>query len=70
MLRVIFVKSAQPSITDTNSGRNRIKLLGLSGRNNKTQAHNMSKWVLRKQMGLKGPEREKWHPWAMYGMKK
>ena len=59
MLRVIFVKSAQPSITDNKSGRNKIKLLGPSGRNNRTQAHNMNKWVLRKQMGPKGPEREK-----------
>ena len=59
MLRVIFVKSAQPSKAGNKSGRHRIKLLGPSGRNNRTQAHNMSKWVLRMQMGPKGPEREK-----------
>ena len=47
-----------------------IRLLSPGGRSNRAQAHNMNKWVLRKQMGPKGPKREKWHPWAVCGMEK
>ena len=70
MLRVIFVKQAQPSKAGNENGKRRVRLLGPSGRNKRTQAHNMNKWVLRKQVGPKGPEREKWHSWAVYGMEK
>ena len=62
MLRVIFVKSAQPSITNNKSGRNRIKLLSPSGRNNKTQAHKHEQMGLEETNGPKGPGKREMTP--------
>ena len=49
----------------------RKKPLSLSGRNNGSQSHEINKWALRKQMGLKEPEkREVANLWAMYDVEK
>ena len=41
--------------------------LSQSGRNNGLQAHEINKWALRRQMGLKEPRKRKTNkPWAVY----
>ena len=45
--------------------------LGPSGRNNGSQAHEINKWVLRKQMGLEeSGEREVANLWAVCDVEK
>ena len=47
------------------------KLIGLSGRNNGSQAHEIKKWALKRQVGLKKPgKREIAYPWAVYDVEK
>ena len=47
------------------------KSLGLSGRNNGSQAHEINKWALKRQMDLKKPKkRERAYPWAAYDIEK
>ena len=47
------------------------KPLGPSGRNNESQAHEINKWVLKRQVGLKKPgKREITYPWAVYNVEK
>ena len=36
-------------------GKQMAKLLGPSGRNNGSQAHEMNRWALKRQVGLKKP---------------
>ena len=49
----------------------RKKPLSLSGRNNGSQSHEINKWTLRKQMGLKEPEeREVANSWAVCDVEK
>ena len=38
-------------------GKQMAKSLGLSGRNNGSQTHEINKWVLKRQVGLKKPEK-------------
>ena len=43
------------------------KSSGLSGRNNGSQAQEINKWALKKQVGLKKPgKRVIAYPWAVY----
>ena len=52
-------------------GKQVAKPLGSSGRNNGSQAHEVNKWALRRQIGLKKPgEREIAYLWAVYDIKK
>ena len=47
------------------------KPLGPSGRNNESQAHEINKWVLKRQVGLKKPgKREITYPWVIYDLEK
>ena len=47
------------------------KSLGPSDRNNGSQAHEINKWALRRQIGLKKPgKREIAYPWAVYDIEK
>ena len=47
------------------------KLLGPSSRNNGSQAHEINKWALKRQVGLKKPEkREIAYVWAVYDVEK
>ena len=47
------------------------KPLGLSGRNNGSRAHEINKWTLKRQVGLKKPgKREIVYPWAVYDVEK
>ena len=47
------------------------KLLSPNGRNNGLQAHEINKWALRKQMGLKKPgKREEVNPWTVCDVEK
>ena len=47
------------------------KPLGPSHRNNGSQAHEINKWALKRQMSLKKPEkREIAYPWAAYDIEK
>ena len=47
------------------------KPLSLSGRNNESQARDINKWALRKQMGLKElREREVANPWTVCDVEK
>ena len=47
------------------------KRLGPSGRNNGSQAHEINKWVLKRQISLKKPgKREIAYSWAIYDVEK
>ena len=47
------------------------KLLGPSGRNNGSQAHEMNRWALKRQVGLKKPgKREIAYSWEEYDVEK
>ena len=47
------------------------KPLGSSGRNNGSQAHEINRWVLKRQVGLKKPgKREIAYLWAIYDVEK
>ena len=47
------------------------KPLGSSSRNNGSQAHEINKWALKRQMRFKKPEkREIIYPWAAYNREK
>ena len=47
------------------------KPLNPSGRNNGLQAHEINKWALRKQTGLKEPrKRKEANPWAVCDVEK
>ena len=47
------------------------KPLGLSGKNNGSQAHEINKWALKRQVGLKKlGKREIAYPWAVYNVEK
>ena len=47
------------------------KPLGLSSRNNRSQAHEINKWALKRQVGLKKPEkREIAYSWEIYNVEK
>ena len=48
-------------------GKQMAKPLGLSGRNNRSQAYEINKWALKRKMGLKKlGKREIAYPWAVY----
>ena len=48
-----------------------VKPLGLSGRNNGSQTHEINKWVLKRRVSLKKPgKREIAYPWAVYDVEK
>ena len=48
-------------------GKQIAKPLGPSGRNNESQAHEINKWALKRQVGMKKPrKREIAYPWAVY----
>ena len=52
-------------------GKQVAKPLGSNGRNNGSQAHEVNKWALRRQMGLRKPgEREIAYIWAVYDIEK
>ena len=52
-------------------GKQMAKPLGPSGRNNGSQAHEINKWALKKQLGLKKPgKKEIVYPWAVYDVEK
>ena len=52
-------------------GKQMVKPLGPSGRNNGSQAHELNKWALKRQMGLKkSGKREIAYPWAVYDVEK
>ena len=52
-------------------GKQMAKPLGPSCRNNGSQTHEINKWVLKKQVGLKKSEkREIAYPWAIYDVEK
>ena len=47
------------------------KPLGSSSRNNGSQAQEINKWALKRQVGLKKPrKREIAYPWAVYDVEK
>ena len=47
------------------------KPLGPSGRNNGSQAHDINRWALKSQVGLKKlGKRETAYPWAIYDVEK
>jgi len=47
------------------------KLLDSSSRNNGSQAHEINKWALKRQVGLKKPgKREIACPWTIYDVEK
>ena len=47
------------------------KPLGPSDRNNGSQAHEINKWALKRQVGLKEPrKREIAYSWAVYDIEK
>ena len=49
----------------------RKKLLSPSGRNNGSQVHKIDKWALRKQTGLKKPEKRGIaNSWVVYDVEK
>ena len=48
-----------------------VKPLDPSGRNNESQAHEINKWALKKQVGLKElKKREIAYSWAVYDIEK
>ena len=48
-----------------------VKSLGPSSRNNGSQAHEINKWALKRQVGLKEPrKREIAYSWAVYDIEK
>ena len=52
-------------------GKQVAKPLGPSNRNNGSQTHEVNKWALRRQMGLRKPgKREIAYPWAVYDIEK
>ena len=52
-------------------GKQMAKPLGPSGRNNGSQVHEINKLALKRQVGLKKPEkREIAYPWVVYDVKK
>ena len=52
-------------------GKQIAKLLDSSDRNNESQAHEINKWVLKRQVGLKKlGKREIVYPWAVYDVEK
>ena len=57
MLRVICEnpgrKKKSPTTRAKRIGKQMVKPLGQSGRNNGSQAHEINKWVLKRQVGLK-----------------
>ena len=75
MLRVIFEnpsrkKKAQRQVQQR-IGKQMAKPLGLSGRNNGSQAHEINRWALKRQVSLKKPgKREIAYPWAVYDVGK
>ena len=47
------------------------KSLGPSGRNNRSQGHEINRWALKRQVGLKKPGKKKiTYPWAVYDVEK
>ena len=47
------------------------KPLGPSGRNNGSKGHEMNKWALKRQVGLKeAGKREIAYPWVVYDIEK
>ena len=47
------------------------KLLGSSSRNNRSQAHKINRWALKRQVGLKKPRnKEIAYPLAVYDVEK
>ena len=75
MLRVIFENPGRKKKVQR-QGQQRIgkqiaKPLGPSGRNNGSQAHEINKWALKRQVGLKeSGKREIAYPWAVYDVEK
>ena len=52
-------------------GKQMAKPLSSSGRNNGSQAHEIKKWALKRQVGLKKlGKREMAYPWAVYDVEK
>ena len=52
-------------------GKQMAKPLGPSSRNNGSQAHEINKWALKRQVGLKKPrKREIAYPWTVYDVEK
>ena len=52
-------------------GKQTAKSLDSSGRNNGSRAHEINKWTLKRQVGLKKPgKREIVYPWAVYDVEK
>ena len=75
MLRVIFEdpsgrKKAQQQ-WQQRVGKKVAKPSSPNSKNNGSHAHEINKWALRRQMGLKKPEkREIAYPWAVYDVEK
>ena len=71
-----YFREAQKKEEAQQHGQKRVskwieKLLNLSGKNNGSQAHEINKWALRKQMGLKEPrEIEVANPWVACDVEK
>ena len=52
-------------------GKQMAKPLSPSGRNNGSRAHEINRWTLKRQVGLKKPgKREIAYPWAIYDVEK
>ena len=52
-------------------GKQMAKPLGPSSKNNESQAHEITKWALKRQVSLKKPEkREIAYLWAVYDVEK
>ena len=75
MLRVTFENPSKKKKVQRQGqqriGKHMAKPLDQSGRNNGSQAHEMNRWALKRQVGLKKPEkREIAYPWAVYDVEK
>ena len=75
MLRVICENSSRKKKAQRQGqqriGKHMAKPLGPSGKNNGSQTHEINKWALKRQVGLKKPgKREIAYPWAVYDVKK
>ena len=75
LLRVIFENPSKKKKAQRQGhqrlGKQITKPLGSSGKNNRLQAHEINKWVLKRQVGLKKPgKREITYPWAVYDVEK
>ena len=75
LLRVIFENPSRKKKAQQQGqqriGKQMAKPLDPSGKNNGSQAHEINKWALKRQVGLKEPgKKEVAYPWAVYDIEK